>query len=225
MPNALKKLCIATALLLTYLPTLAQAQIADKIEQGVVDFAIEYEDVGAMASMLPKTQKVYFRPGQRRVEMGPTVILSGVEPGRQIQLLDLGGQKIAISLPETMDPSSNDLRVENTKNVEEVAGLKAVQVDLVDILDPSNRLPVLITQQIDSVSTWLHPDISGFALDYYTPIQEGLGHWRAQKVEAIKVDSSLFLIPSEYKRFELDSQEQLQTKLQELLVGDVEIVQ
>ncbi len=205
MPNLLSRTA-AFASLICPLALLMQAQTAaEPTTAGRVEFDIDYEDLGALGAMMPKKQTLSFRAGQRRIEMGGSVTLIGVEPGKQIQLMDFGGKKVAFVLPEESDlgAAASDLRREQTDRRELVAGLSARAVDLVDVLDPSNRLPLPVTDQIATTSSHLHSELEGFALDYYQPIQDGLGHWRAQRAEAEKLDPALFTIPADYQRIEL----------------------
>ncbi|MEM6793665.1 MAG: hypothetical protein AAF725_06755 [Acidobacteriota bacterium] len=198
----------------------------DALTEGVVEFAIRYEDVGPMAAMLPKSEKVSFRPGAVRVESGQNVSLDGVLPGKRVQLLTAGGAlKLAFVMPAPEPAGRSELvRFESADERRSIAGVEARRVDGVDREDDSNRLAYWVSDRLDA--RWFPvPGLEGFPLDYLQPIQDGFAHRVAERVEAKALDASLFAIPEGYEQIEIASPREISRVLKERLGGQVQVVE
>ena len=197
----------------------------DVLTEGVVEFAISYEDVGPMASMLPKSEKVFFRPGAVRVESGTNVSLRGAVPGKTVQMITAGELKLAFLMPAHAPAARNELvRFESTETRRTIAETEARQVDGVDREDDTNRLAYWVTDRIESVWS-AAPALPGFALEYSEPVNDGLSHRVARRVEARSLDASLFEIPEDFEQIEVDSPRAIGRVLGERLGGKVQVME
>ncbi|MEM8960822.1 MAG: hypothetical protein AAGD38_05030 [Acidobacteriota bacterium] len=206
-------------------PALAASQPSDVLTEGVVEFAISYEDVGPMAAMLPKSQTVYFRPGAVRIESGTSVSLRGVVPGKSVQMVTAGELKLAFLIPVSTPSTRNELvRFEETETRRTIAEIEARQVDGVDREDDSNRLAYWVTDRIEA--EWrAAPALEGFALEYSEPLNDGLSHRVAQRIEAKTLDVALFQIPEDFEQVEIDSPQDIGRVLGERLGAEVQVME
>ncbi|MEM8995084.1 MAG: hypothetical protein AAGF23_09885 [Acidobacteriota bacterium] len=203
----------------------APAGADEPIDEGTVEFEITYEDVGPMAAVLPKTERVLFRPGQVRVESGTNVTLRGVVDGKQVNLVSAGGMRIAFLIPDSERATRNELlRFEATDGRKTVAGVDARAVDGVDREDDSNRLTYWVTDRIEADHVAI-PALPGFALVYVQWLQDGLVRRTATRVDAGPVDATLFAIPDDYEQVEVESPRQIGAELRKRLGGDVQVVE
>lgn len=206
-------------------PAESAPDASDVLTEGVVEFSISYEDMGPMASMLPKSEKIYFRPGAVRIDSGQNVSLRGVVAGKNIQMVTAGGLKLAFLVPAEPPATRNELvRFEDTDGRRTIADVKVRQVDGVDREDDSNRLAYWVTDRIDA--EWAAtPALEGFALDYIQPLGDGFAHRVAQRVEAKALDPSLFAIPEGFERVEIDSLQEIGPVVRERLGGGVKVME
>lgn len=208
----------------------APAAGAEAVTEGVADFEINYDDMGPMGAMLPKTERIYFRPDQVRIESGTNVTLRGVVPGRLVQMMDLGGHKVAFLIAAEVgsggEQDENELlRFEAGEGTRTIAGLTAREVEGVDREDDTNRISYWLTDQVaaDFQADAGMPD--GFPLDYVQILGEGTAHKVATQVEGKALESSLFTIPDDYQQIEVASASDIPSHLSKILGGDVQVIE
>ncbi len=216
--------------LLFVAPTLAQDEV---ITEGTVAFTVDYEDMGPMGAMLPKSEQVMFRPGQMRVESGMNVSLYGVVPGRKVSLLALDTHKLAFLIrvdeaEETGSETSSEdslLRYETMEEERTIAGLPARQVDGVDREDETNRLSYWLTNRLEARFPAEGHLPRGFALDYVVLMNDGSAHKVATSIDTTPLEDQLFTIPDDYQRIEIDSEREISKHLGEVMGRNIQVVE
>lgn len=195
------------------------------VTEATVVFEIDYEDLGPMGAMLPKTERVQFRPGQMRIETGMNVELYGVVPGHKVSLMALAEHKVAFVVPDGTVPMDSGLRYEAMDERRTIAGLPAHQVDGVDPEDETNRVSYWLTDRLAARYPARGDLPEGFALDYLQFINDGTAHKVATSVDTTPLAEHLFAIPEGYRRIEVESERDIAAHLKEIMGGQVQVVE
>ena len=205
---------------------LAQETPPNRVDEGIVEFEIDYEDLGPMGAMLPKSERVLFRPGQVRVESGINTTLYGVVPGRTVQLMDMPPTKLAFLIPrDTSNETESPIRYEIMPDRRTIAGLSAHRIDRVDREDETNRSTYWSTDQLAINFPVESNRPEGFALDYTIFINDGVAHKVATSFRAESPAANLFAISDEYRQIEINSASEIGKHLSEIMGDSIEVVE
>jgi hypothetical protein len=115
-------------------------------------------------------------------------------------LLAMDGQKFAIRT----DLSTNNDTIKNytTKKLfgtKKIQGIKCCKYNITDNGAPTGYV-CYFAKKIPNKYLEVYNDISGLALDYYLPSQNGLIHYEMVQYEQQVLDKNMFGIPSDYKK-------------------------
>lgn len=206
----------------------AAAGSPSPIGEGKVEYQLEHTGAGPLAARLPKAETTYFREGGRqwRRQVGASVSLHGILPGKGVQLLEAGEHKLAFLFPESgkarRKGRAEDVRCEEKRETRAIAGLTARRVDVVDTSDPDNRMTFYVTDRIPPFLR-RHDCLPGFALAYTETTEGPAGpleiRYTARLVEAAKLSDALFAIPADYRRIEIGSVGEISSHVQQLLAA------
>ena len=189
---------------------------------GIIIYNISYDDDldPQMATMMPKTLKLFIKGNKSRTEMktgfGTTTVLFDGDDKSSVVLLDMMGQKFAMKMThEDMEKENADIPetdVEVTDETKEIAGYTCKKA-LVKSKDDSDDFEefVYFTDELGSgilnANNPLFEDIEGVMLEYSNNENDMNMKMEAISVEKKKVSDDLFEIPEGYK---IVTQEELQ---------------
>ena len=182
--------------------------------RGVIIYNISYSDDldPQMATMMPKTLKLFIKGNKSRTEMktgfGTTIVLFDGDDKSSVVLLDMMGQKYAMKMThEDMEKENADVPetvVEVTDETKEIAGYtcKKALVKSVDDADDFEEF-VYFTDELGSgilnANNPLFEDIDGVMLEYVNNENDMNMKMEAISVEKKKVSDDMFEIPEGYK--------------------------
>jgi GLPGLI family protein len=186
---------------------------------GVIVYNITYgDDVDAQtAAMMPKTMKIIIKGNKSRMEMsmggmGTTVVIFDADKKDAITLMDMMGQKYAMTMTteeiEAQNTDVPDVDVDVTGETKEIAGYKCKKAIIKEKGDSGREHIVYFTDELGSgalnYNNPTYKNIDGVMLEY-SSAEEGMSmKFSAIKVEKKKVSDKDFEIPEGYKVMTMD---------------------
>lgn len=138
-------------------------------------------------------------------QFGVQVYIRNMNLNKAYLLLQLDGQKYAIQtdLSKKSDTTvAKGYTVKKKFGSKKVAGVKARKYFIKD--ENTAGFYCYFAKKMPNKYLQVYPEVSGLAVDYYIPSQDGLIHYELveKKTEALSRD--LFGIPSDYKRISFE---------------------
>lgn len=180
--------------------------------QGEIEFQMSYDDLPAemeaYKDMLPNKMMYYVKGSKLRTEVpspmsGNQIVLFDIEKNEGTMLMDLMGQKQAISMSkeyieaEEKKKGEDDLVIDYKEEYKEVAGYKCQKAL---ITQDGKTIEVFYTPEIKNVGQ-TYKNLKGLPLEFKTPAQNGISSTiTALRIEKKEVDESLFLVPEGYTK-------------------------
>jgi len=185
---------------------------------GIIVYNITYgDDIDAQtAAMMPKTMKLIIKGNKSRVEMsmgmGTTVVIFDAEKKDAVTLMDMMGQKFAMTMStqeiEAQNADVPDVDVEVTNETKEIAGYICKKAIVKTKGDNPSEHAVYFTDELGSgtmnYNNPLFKDIDGVMLEYSSADEGMTMKFSAIKVEKKKVSDNEFEIPEGYKVMTMD---------------------
>ena len=181
--------------------------------EGKIVYEITYPDTlkeNPMAAMLPKEMTLYFQDNKTNAEfkigMGMIVtrFMSDAIDKKFSTLFKGFGKKSAMVFDEAAVKKNFldrvDLKVVETGNTKEVAGIKCREVNVTDSTDHTYQ--VYYTDDINlETPNWCTPynKIDGMMLEYSVKVNNIVMNLKAKSVVFEKVDSTQFIVPDDYE--------------------------
>ncbi|MCC6601246.1 MAG: DUF4412 domain-containing protein [Crocinitomicaceae bacterium] len=188
---------------MTVAAAISQAPFEGKIITEVKAVELPPEAKG-MESMFNHSINIYVKGKNRRVEegtaMGNTVIITLGEKNETIMLMDMMGQKIAVSMsPEENTPTTGHepAKVELTNEKKMIAGYECKKAILTGTENPETIMEIWYTEKLPN-ATGKYESIAGMPMQYRVSANGMLLEFTVTKVAAEKVSTTLFEIPSGY---------------------------
>ncbi len=186
---------------------------------GVIIYSITYEgdDIDPQtAAMMPKTMKIFIKGNKSRMEMntgmGNTVVIFDADKKDAVTLMDIMGQKFAMTMTaeeiESQVAEAPDVNVEVTDETKEIAGYTCKKAIVKEKGENGSEHIVYFTDELGSgVLNYNNPvykDIDGVMLEYSSSQESMTMKFSAIKVEKKKVSDKDFEIPEGYKVMTMD---------------------
>ncbi|MGY6561551.1 MAG: DUF4412 domain-containing protein, partial [Luteibaculaceae bacterium] len=202
----MKNLFLALSILLTTQIGIAQNFV------GVIDYQITYENLPeeakGMESMLPKEVKFFGSGQQARMEMdnammGKQVTLIDNKKRTAVQLVDLMGQKIAVMANFDDEAEAAKPKITYLDETKTIAGYLCKKA-IIEDPEGEGKMEVFYTEKIQNFQSDQFQGIKGMPLEYEVEAMGFKMKFSAQKVEAKKLEASLFEIPEGYTKMDAD---------------------
>ncbi|MNU80776.1 hypothetical protein D3C71_704190 [compost metagenome] len=138
-------------------------------------------------------------------QFGMQVYIRNMNLNKAYLLLELDGNKYAI---QTDLSKKSDTVVEKGYTVKKkfgskkIAGIKAKKYFIKD--HNTAGFYCYFAKKMPNKYLQVYPEVSGLALDYYIPSQDGLIHYELLEKKEEKLSKDLFGIPSDYKRISFE---------------------
>jgi GLPGLI family protein len=201
--------------LLALLPLFCSlSSVAQKtISEGKIVFEITYPDVELdqqTMAMLPDASTFYFNSKKSRVEvkmaMGSTIMISDLDSQKFVTLMDIMGNKMALTLTkEDIDKEKNSKpkpTVQVTRDTKVIAGHLCTKA-IITPADTTESMPyeVWFTKDILAKNSFRSniEGIDGFLMEFRTRQNNMTMKMTCKSVTEQKVDDSMFIIPEGYK--------------------------
>ena len=137
-------------------------------------------------------------------QFGVQVYIRNMTLNKAYLLLELDGNKYAIhtDLSKKRDSIQKGYTVTKKRGSKKIAGLKAKKYFVKD--DNTEGYYCYFSKKLGNKYLQVYPEVSGLALDYYIPSQDGLIHYELIEKKDEAVNRDLFGIPSDYKRISFE---------------------
>jgi hypothetical protein len=137
-------------------------------------------------------------------QFGVQVYIRNMTLNKAYLLLELDGNKYAIhtDLSKKRDSIQKGYTVTKKTGSKKIAGLKAKRYFVKD--DNTEGYYCYFSKKLGNKYLQVYPEVSGLALDYYIPSQDGLIHYELIEKKDEAVNRDLFGIPSDYKRISFE---------------------
>ncbi|WP_300665603.1 hypothetical protein [Fluviicola sp.] len=138
-------------------------------------------------------------------QFGVQVYIRNMNLNKAYLLLELDGNKYAI---QTDLSKKSDSVVEKGYTVKKkfgskkIAGIKARKYFVKDV--NTAGFYCYFAKKMPNKYLQVYPEVSGLAVDYYIPSQDGLIHYELLEKKDEKLSRDLFGIPSDYKRISFE---------------------
>ncbi|MDR0802865.1 hypothetical protein [Fluviicola sp.] len=134
-------------------------------------------------------------------QFGMQVYIRNMSMNKAYLLLDLDGKKYAIQtdLSKKADTiAEKEYTVKKKSGSKKVAGMKAKRYFVKD--HDTKGFFCYFVKKMPNKYLQVYPEVSGLAVDYYIPSQDGLIHYELIEKKSEALSRDLFGIPSDYKR-------------------------
>lgn len=137
-------------------------------------------------------------------QFGVQVYIRNMTLNKAYLLLELDGNKYAIhtDLSKKTDSLPKSYTVTKKIGSKKIAGLKTRKYLVKD--DNTDGYYCYFSKKLSNKYLQVYPEVSGLAVDYYIPSQDGLIHYELIEKKDQQVDRDLFGIPSDYKRISFE---------------------
>ena len=137
-------------------------------------------------------------------QFGVQVYIRNMVLNKAYLLLELDGNKYAIhtDLSKKTDSIPKSYTVTKKMGSKKIAGLKGKKYLVKD--DNTDGYYCYFSKKLGNKYLQVYPEVSGLALDYYIPSQDGLIHYELIEKKDQQVNRDLFGIPSDYKRISFE---------------------
>jgi hypothetical protein len=176
----------------------------------IYDVVFESEQLNPMIkALLPSEITTYFNNNKTctvismKMKMMETRLISDSKTFHYTTLVSAMGKKVAMVMDKEQVQKNYidrvDLQVRKTGEIKEIAGIKCFQAIVTDSTE--NTYPVYYTDAVSITNpNWSSPfrDIEGVMMEYTISFGNMTMKLKAKEIVAVKSDSSLFEIPSDY---------------------------
>lgn len=139
-------------------------------------------------------------------QFGMQVYIRNMNLNKAYLLLELDGNKYAIQtdLSKKKDSSAVEkgYTVKKKSGSKKIAGVKARRYFVKD--QNTEGFYCYFAKKMPNKYLQVYPEVSGLAVDYYIPSQDGLIHYELLEKKDEKLSRDLFGIPSDYKRISFE---------------------
>ncbi len=174
---------------------------------GKIEYTMEYdlpEAYESQRAMLPTSMVTYIGKGFTRVEqqtgLGDQVTINELKSGNTTVLMNMMGQKIALST-EGADKKFEPI-IEELEETKVIAGYKCSKV-MYTIPDEKggegSTFEIYYTKEFGTEANTQFPGLAGFPLEYVMEAQGMVITYTAQKVTEEKVSKELSKVPAGYE--------------------------
>jgi GLPGLI family protein len=176
---------------------------------GKIVYSMDYdlpEAYEAQRAMLATEMTVYIGKGFTRTEqktgLGDQIVITNLKTKITTILMNLMGQKIAISSEDTKGNETKK-HIEITSETKTIAGYeckKAIYTLVADNEENSQTVEIYFTDQLPKESNSQFPGIEGYPLEYIIETQGMTITYKAKSVTEAIVDKNLSKIPDGYQK-------------------------
>lgn len=138
-------------------------------------------------------------------QFGIQVYIRNMNLNKAYLLLELDGNKYAIQTDLSKKSDSTVAKgytVKKKSGSKKIAGLKAKKYFVKD--HNTEGFYCYFAKKMPNKYLQVYPEVSGLAVDYYIPSQDGLIHYELLEKKDEKLSRDLFGIPSDYKRISFE---------------------
>lgn len=201
MNRFLGALCIA---LFTALSAFSQSSFSGILKYKASVMAPDSNKVWKSWNVTLYTNDTVVRVETETEQFGVQVYIRNMTLNKAYLLLELDGNKYAIhtDLSKKRDSIQKGYTVTKKTGSKKIAGLKAKKYFVKD--DNTEGYYCYFSKKLGNKYLQVYPEVSGLALDYYIPSQDGLIHYELIEKKDEAVNRDLFGIPSDYKRISFE---------------------
>lgn len=214
MTFPIQRLFLLALGVLLSLQTVAQSDF-----EGTITYSIEYltvpDEVKGMESMLPQEARLQFK-GQKvrmvqEVMGGSQTVISDGATKEGLLLMDMMGQKIAVSIPQEAtqaeEEAAKNTTVTELTRVKKILGHKCKEYEIT--APDGSKVYVFSTKALGNIKHQQYKQLDGFPLEYITAQQGMKIRMEATNIEKESLGDELFDAPEGYQHMTLEELQQL----------------
>ncbi|MGV3609497.1 MAG: hypothetical protein ACO1N0_01015 [Fluviicola sp.] len=200
----MKFICVISIIFITAFSAFSQRPFSGLLKYKATVMAPDTNKVWKSWNVTLYTNDTVVRVETETEQFGVQVYIRNMTLNKAYLLLELDGNKYAIhtDLSKKKDSIQKGYTVTKKMGSKKIAGMKGKRYLVKD--ENTEGYYCYFSKKLGNKYLQVYPEVSGLALDYYIPSQDGLIHYELVEKKEESVNRDLFGIPSDYKRISFE---------------------